>query len=61
MNGLPCKSPNCNSFIPGWLFGAEFDTISTVRNVTAPMLAAMPGIQPETEGLPKANAERAAR
>src|SRR5580700_3878312 len=33
MNGLACTSPNCNSFNLGWLFGAEFDTISTVREV----------------------------
>jgi hypothetical protein len=29
MNDLARLSSKCNSFIPRWLFGAEFDTIST--------------------------------
>src|ERR1700683_5491811 len=47
MRGLPCISSNCNGFNPRWLFGAEFDRISTVRQVAARKL--------------KANAERATR
>jgi hypothetical protein len=40
LNGLPCIPVNCNGFNPGWLFGAEFDTISTVRQVAALMTKA---------------------
>jgi len=47
LNDLPCISSNCNGFNQGWLFGAEFDRISTVRQVAGLM--------------PKANSERATR
>jgi hypothetical protein len=33
MNELARVSSKCNSFVQGWLFGAEFDTISTVGQI----------------------------
>src|SRR5271154_4458926 len=33
MSGLAWASPNCNSFNGSWLLRAEFDTISTVRQI----------------------------
>src|SRR5580704_7916558 len=47
LNDLPCISINSNGFNQGWLFGVEFDRISTVRQTAALT--------------PKANSERAWR
>jgi hypothetical protein len=33
MNDLARVSSECNNFVRGWLFGAEFDTISTTSKI----------------------------
>jgi hypothetical protein len=33
MNELGRLSSKCNTYVPGWLFGAEFDTISTAGRI----------------------------
>jgi hypothetical protein len=35
LNELARNSSKCNSFVPGWLFGAEFDRISTTGRFLA--------------------------